>query len=309
MTKFSLVLVVLLVSCSTNPISINTKPPIIDPGKDNTSNDPKDTSEKSPFILDLPLNHPNDNTNNNEKPTKNPNNNGNVTNTEDVTNLASAIELQKQLVAKNPSDIEKKRLALLYLAEDKPLEAERILSTLTNRDDKLVKFIEPFLLNELGDFKLSLAKMQELIDDFPSSKIVKIAKAELCKRVHGFRRYELYGDGGRIKPGNAALIYIEVQSFSTKKAGDNYLMHIKYDWELLDDRDKKITVTSWVTADSKNKEDRKETMGISREFYQSFRLPLPQNLATGNYKIKITVDDALSGKSDSTIVPIYVTDY
>ena len=47
--------------------------------------------------------------------------------------------------------------------------------------------------------------------------------------------------------------------------------------------------------------------GPVAEFYQSFRLPLPKNLAMGHYRVKVTVTDAHSGKTDQVYVPIYVT--
>jgi hypothetical protein len=42
------------------------------------------------------------------------------------------------------------------------------------------------------------------------------------------------------------------------------------------------------------------------EFYQSFRLPLPANLAAGRYKVRVTVTDVVAGKSDRHDVPITV---
>jgi len=42
------------------------------------------------------------------------------------------------------------------------------------------------------------------------------------------------------------------------------------------------------------------------EFYQSFRLPLPQNLAAGRYRVRVTVTDVIAGKSARQDVPVEV---
>lgn len=292
------VLLVFAASCTTAVKKVVADPPK-DLTVDNKHKNDNNPHIKDPPFSDLPFTKKDTTDNKHVEVIKN----------EHESDLSSALEFQKNVVAKNPTVIEKKRLALLYLAEGKLLEAEKIMSIINDPNEKLLKFIWPMVLNELGEFKQAQEKLYLLADELPSSKVIKIERTELCRRIQGFRRYELYGEGGKIKPGGAALIYLEVKNFTSQKSGDANIMHLKYDWELFDDRDRKILVTAWDKADQKHKEDRIETRGITREFYQSFRLPLPKNLATGNYKIKISVEDASSGKSDSTFVPIYVTDY
>ena len=48
------------------------------------------------------------------------------------------------------------------------------------------------------------------------------------------------------------------------------------------------------------------TLGPVSEFHQSFRLPLPPDLAPGLYRVKIEVTDLHGGKGDRVYLPITV---
>jgi hypothetical protein len=99
---------------------------------------------------------------------------------------------------------------------------------------------------------------------------------------------------------------VEPRNFATRKEGERHALHLKYEWKLFDDRSVEVPVPAWDGADEGQKEDRLATVGAIREFYQSFKLPLPANLAAGPYRIKVTVTDAVAGKSDRVYVPITV---
>ena len=74
----------------------------------------------------------------------------------------------------------------------------------------------------------------------------------------------------------------------------------------MDDRSVEQSVPAWEKASIDEREDRISSTGPIAEFYQSFHLPLPANLAAGRYRVKVTVTDAVAGKSDRAFVPITV---
>src|SRR6185503_3990419 len=64
------------------------------------------------------------------------------------------LKLQKEIAARQPaSDDEKLRLALLHAAAGNLEEAERIVSTVRSRTNKLVPYVELYLRRQLGDHK------------------------------------------------------------------------------------------------------------------------------------------------------------
>ena len=62
----------------------------------------------------------------------------------------------------------------------------------------------------------------------------------------------------------------------------------------------------WERARPSDKQDVVTFQGPVREFYQSFRLPLPSNLPLGDYRIKVTITDKNLSRSDSQYIPIRV---
>jgi len=222
------------------------------------------------------------------------------------TSIDDVLKLQKELVARNPaSDDEKLRLALLHATTGNLEEAERIVSTVRSRTSKLLPYVEFYLRRQLGDHK----EAGKLLAQFDvEERLVTgfvIERAELVTRVRRFRDYTP-AENDRVAPGGDIHLYVEPRNFTLQRSGEKQTFHLKYEWKLVDDRAVEQPVPAWEKATVSEREDRITSNGPVAEFYQSFHLPLPANLATGHYRVKVVVTDALSGKSDRVQVPIYV---
>jgi hypothetical protein len=222
------------------------------------------------------------------------------------TSIDDVLKLQKELVARNPaSDDEKLRLALLHATTGNLEEAERIVSTVRSRTSKLLPYVEFYLRRQLGDHK----EAGKLLAQFDvEERLVTgfvIERAELVTRVRRFRDYTP-AENDRVAPGGDVHLYVEPRNFTLQRSGEKQTFHLKYEWKLVDDRAVEQPVPAWEKATVSEREDRITSNGPVAEFYQSFHLPLPANLATGHYRVKVVVTDALSGKSDRVQVPIYV---
>jgi hypothetical protein len=220
--------------------------------------------------------------------------------------LEDVIRLQKDLVARFPaSDDEKLRLALLQASTGNLEEAERILGSLRSRTNKLVPVVEFFLRRQLGDHKEAGKLLAQLNDEDRLATGFVIERAELVTRVRRFRDYTS-AEHDRVSPGADVHLYVEPRNFALQRSGDKHTFHLRYEWKLLDDRDQEQPVPAWDRATVEEREDRVTSNGPVAEFYQSFRLPLPANLAAGRYRVRISVTDVVAGKSDRALVPIYV---
>lgn len=217
------------------------------------------------------------------------------------------LKLQKEIAARHPaSDDEKLRLALLYAAAGNLEEAERIFSTVRARTNKMAPYLDFFLRRELGDHKEAGKVLAQFVDEDRRATGFVIQKAELCTQVRRFRDYTA-AESDRVKPGGAILLYVEPRNFALQRVEDKHILNLKYEWKLYDDRSTEHPVQAWEQAAPAEREDRVAVNGPITEFYQSFRLPLPVNLAMGRYRVKVTVTDAHSGKSDQVFIPITVT--
>ena len=216
------------------------------------------------------------------------------------------IRLQKDLAARQPaSDDEKVRLALLHAAAGNLEEAERIVSTVRSRTHKLVPYLALYLRRQLGDHKEAGKLLEKLAEEERAAAGFVIERAELVSRVRRFRDYTP-AETDRVAPGGDVHLYVEPRNFALQRSGDKHTFHLRYEWKLYNDREGEQAVPAWEKATNDEREDRITSNGPTAEFYQSFHLPLPANLATGHYKVKVTVTDVVAGKSDRCTVPIYV---
>lgn len=216
------------------------------------------------------------------------------------------LRLQKEIAARRPaSDEEKLRLALLYASTGNFEEAERVLSTLKTRSNRMLPYVELYVRRQLGDHQEAGALLGRLQEEERAVSGFGIERAELVSRVRRFRDYTS-AETDRVAPGAEVHLYVEPRNFSAQRAGDKQSFHLRYQWKLIDDRSVEQPVPAWDDAPAEAREDKITSNGPVAEFYQSFRLPLPANLSAGRYKVRITVTDVVAGKSDRHDVPITV---
>lgn len=220
--------------------------------------------------------------------------------------LEDVIRLQKEIAARRPaSDDEKLRLALLQASAGNVEEAERLLSSLRTRTHRMLPYLELYVRRQLGDHQEAGALLARLQEEERAVAGFGIERAELVSRVRRYRDYTA-AESDRLAPGAEVHLYVEPRNFSAKRAGDKQTFHLRYQWTLIDDRSVEQPVPAWDDAPAEAREDRISSNGPVAEFYQSFRLPLPVNLAAGRYKVRVTVTDVVAGKSDRRDVPITV---
>lgn len=213
--------------------------------------------------------------------------------------------IQRERFAKQPeSDMEKMRLALLYLSSGNFPEAERYVTLVRGKSDFL-PYLKAYLYRKLGETKMAEKLHAELESDWRKSDGFRIGRAVLVTAVRGFQRYDLNTEG-KVAPGETVIVYMQPENFTLRQAGEQSILHLGYDWKLVDDRNKEIPVPWWDGAADEDRMDFIKYRGQVSEFYQYFRLRLPGNLATGNYRVKITVTDKNASREDRVYIPIYV---
>lgn len=216
------------------------------------------------------------------------------------------LKLQKEIAARRPnSDDEKLRLALLHAAAGHLEEAERVLSTVKNRTNRMLPYMELYLRRQLGDHEEADKLLAKLDEEGRALAGFGIERAELVRRVRRYRDYAP-AEHNRVAPGGEVHLYVEPRHFSSQPSGDRQTFHLRYEWKLIDDRQVEHPVPAWDEAPAEAREDKVSSNGPVAEFYQSFRLPLPLNLAAGRYRVRVTVTDVVAGKSARRDVPVEV---
>ena len=216
------------------------------------------------------------------------------------------LDLAKRLAAENPTDDKAKlRLAFLYAMADDYPRSEGTVTGIRDANHPFIPFFKAYLFRRLGMHKASNDQIDKIRDEAAHIQGFKIERYALCSRISGYRRYER-SKSNEVKPGGVALLYVEPMNYDMTREKNGHRLHLKYSWHLYNDRMEEISVPKWKHASKGDREDKLLFQGPVREFYQSFRLPLPINLAAGDYRIKVTIEDDNQGREDSVYIPFHV---
>lgn len=216
------------------------------------------------------------------------------------------VKLQKQVADRRPgSDEEKLHLALLEAAAGRFEESERVLSQVRNRTNRMLPYLELYLHRQLGDHEEAGKVLERLDEEGRTISGFGIERAELVRRVSRYRDY-VPAENNRVAPGGEVHLYVEPRNFASRPAENRRTFHLRYEWKLIDERSAEQPVPAWEEAPAEVREDKISSNGPVSEFYQSFRLPLPLNLAAGHYRVRVTVTDVIAGKSARQDVPVDV---
>jgi hypothetical protein len=220
--------------------------------------------------------------------------------------FAEVLRLQRELASRPKAPHEEKlRLALLLATAGELEEAEKLAASLPPSAGRLLPYFDLFLRRHLGDHKEASKLLSRLNDEDRAATGFGIARAELVKKVRRYRDYDS-AEGEAAKAGGTVTVYVEPRNFTLKPQGERPILHLRYEWKLFDENDAEVAVPAWENAPLADREDRLVLNGPVAEFSQHFRLPLPEKLAAGAYRVRVSVTDVPSGKSDRIYLPITV---
>lgn len=215
------------------------------------------------------------------------------------------VRLLRERMARDPSnDLEKEQLALHLLTLGDLPEAEQLLSSVRRKSD-LFPYVEAYLYRKLGEAQRAAHLHDELFDEWKRADGFRIERADLVTSAPRYLHFTPHPDG-KLQAGAIAKIYVQPRNFTLLRDGATHVLHLTYDWKLFDDRDREIRVPVWEQLAQSDRSDLIKYRGPVSEFYQVFRLPLPSNLAAGNYRIQVIVTDQGSKREDRAFVPFTV---
>ncbi len=142
-------------------------------------------------------------------------------------------------------------------------------------------------------------KLHEAVANLESLAPLAIVDLKLCRKVQGFGHREIL-EPAAVKPGQALLVYCEISGLRYEKLSEGFKSQMASDAE--------ITLASggepvWTQALG----SAEDHCRLPRhDYFVNYRIPLPPSLAPGDYQLRLTQRDLLSGRDATATVSFHI---
>lgn len=148
---------------------------------------------------------------------------------------------------------------------------------------------------------LTIAQLRSAAYHLQQSANLRLRNLAFCQQINGFGNYETFG-ADQFSAGQTVLIYAEIRNFKSVPVEESfYLTRIRSTIEIYSTANGQVLVDR-STYDPT--EDRSRT--LRTDYYHSYRIDLPANLAPGPHLVKLILQDELTGKQATESIPFVV---
>ncbi len=127
-----------------------------------------------------------------------------------------------------------------------------------------------------------------------------VSEPRLCRKVNGFGSFESLPDAA-LKAGQPFLMYCELTGLRYQARDTSFVSRVSSRVELISTRDHtKVWEQSLDEVEDQCRSRRRDNC-------VSYRIALPQTLAAGDYRLRLTVTDLVANRSASSELPLTVT--
>lgn len=243
--------------------------------------------------------------------------------------VKAAIEqLRRELDDENLDDEQRARdqicLSLLQLAAENP---EQAVESLTDLDDQQLEFWRQTVMgmgllldpDELPKFRQRVESAAEHfsrgIYALSSLGPLRLLNVSLCTKVNGYGDF-VECDAYALVPGKPVILYVEVENFTAERVqadpaqagwgrsssrrtsssnSPRYVTELHGRYEILDVNQRTVVSRTLPVGGDECRNQR-------RDFYISYVLYMPENIAPGPYTLELTIEDKKGGKFGNAVV-------
>lgn len=119
---------------------------------------------------------------------------------------------------------------------------------------------------------------------------LELRNVSLCQRIDGWGLYERY-DRDEFEAGQAVLLYGELRNFHSEQTITGYRTVIHSTVEIVRAGEEQTVIEK---LDLGEVEDL--CKGLRTDFYNSYQINIPSNLTPGPYRLRLLIEDKLSGR-------------
>ena len=141
---------------------------------------------------------------------------------------------------------------------------------------------------------LTLRELREAADYLSNQSTLDVRNLAFCERVDSFGVYTPVKSVA-FKPGQPVLLYVEIDNFAVHQSGDKYETRFHAEYNL-------IGPSGYRFNKKFNPVEELDGRNRRHDFFVSYYVEIPTDLAPGQYRLQLVVEDVIGQKSSEAFI-------
>lgn len=218
-------------------------------------------------------------------------------------NAAQAIESLEKQIAETPSTDESLRLSqeltlrMLYVAQRRLEDAVRPIDSLSESEQEFVRHQMVALFEASNPdampvrsrhWSLVMNSQREATNHLAAASNLEVKSVAFCTEVERYGVITKFPKT-HFQADQEVLLYCEVDNVAAAKVRDGFETQLQGSYEIIDSQGRKI-------ADQLLPMEPDICQNHRRDYFIVYKIYMPQQIATGNYQLKLTIEDMKAQK-------------
>jgi hypothetical protein len=137
--------------------------------------------------------------------------------------------------------------------------------------------------------RLALRDLRQAVDELASDSSLDVRNLAFCTKVDSFGSYEEFPEF-RFAAGEEVLLYVEVENFTSERSGEGYETSLLGSYRVFDARKNRVADHTFI-------EETETCRNQRRDYFITYRMWIPKDVAPGRYTLQLTLEDLKGNKS------------
>jgi hypothetical protein len=127
---------------------------------------------------------------------------------------------------------------------------------------------------------------------------LEVRSVSFCSEIESYGQIKPF-KSNRFDAGQQVILYCEIENFSAKRTGDEYVTEIQGSYDIFDGDNRKV-VSQLLPA------DRQVSSNYLRDYYIAYQMHLPKQLPAGKYRLQLTMEDVAGKKYGQSSIDLEI---
>jgi hypothetical protein len=141
---------------------------------------------------------------------------------------------------------------------------------------------------------LALRHHRAAIDHLANVSTLDVSNLSFCQEVFSFGKHRVF-DSYSFRAKDEVVLYVEVDNFAAVPRGDSFETELHGSYEILDDAGRRVANVVLPV-------DKEVSNNRRRDYFIAYLITMPTQIASGSYRLRLTVEDVIGKKSNHATV-------